>query len=414
MSRAAVLSAPAAVIILAALALPAFAQEPVHVLDRPKPEFDPVGGRVGSFFIYPKAELETRYESNVFATENNVEDDFIGVFNPQVSILSDWSRHALRAEAGAEVGRYAEFTDESYEDFFLRSDGRLDVLRSTRLTADVDLARRHEDRSSPDDVNGESPTEYYDLAGGVGASYQRSAILLSGDARVRYLDFQDVDSGTGGTINNDDRDRNIATAGGRVGYEIVPGYLAFIGGEYNNRNYISDLDDNGLDRDSQGYNLQAGAQFRLSGITRGEIGVGWQEQFYADSTLNDISGFSFSLGLTWFATELTTVEVFGSRSIEETTLQGASGYINSQLRVEVAHELLRNVILTGSLGGANNDYQGIDRSDYLLNASLGSRYLLNRNFYVGAQYNYRMREATSSSGSDFQRHIVMLLGGVQF
>ncbi len=338
------------------VAVPAVqAQDAVHVLERPKPEYDPVGGRVGSFFIYPDAQLETRYDTNIFATESDTEDDFIGIFSPSVSIESDWSRHALNATAGADVGRFVEFDSENYEDFFVGADGRLDVLRSTTVFGNVNFARLHEDRGSPDDVNGETPTVYYSYDAGVNAAYQVSRIALFGDANYQYLDYDDVDTSTGATINNDDRDRGVATAGTRVGYEIIPNYLAFVSGQYNNRDYTDDVDDSGLNRDSQGYDLSVGTQFRLSGITRGEVSVGWQQQFYEDAALDDISGFSFQLGVTWFASELTTVDFVGARTIEETTIVGAAGYLNSSLRVDVAHELRRNIILSGGLGAASND-----------------------------------------------------------
>lgn len=399
-------------LVAGAVAPRAQGEGPVHVLDRPKPEYEPVGGRVGSFFIYPKAELESRYDSNIFATENDTEGDFIGVFSPQILIESDWSQHALNATAGADVGRHAEFDSEDYEDAFAGLDGRLDVLRSTTLFADLNAARLHEDRGSPDDVNGETPTVFYDYDAGLNATHQFSRIALLGDARYRYLDYEDVESSTGATINNDDRDRGIATAGGRVGYEIVPDYLAFLRGEYNNRDYTAELDDGGVNRDSQGYNLGVGTQFRLSGITRGELSVGWQQQFYEDSSLEDFSGYAFRLALTWFATELTTVDVAGARTIEETTIAGASGYASTSLRVAVAHELLRNLVLTGSAGAASNDYQGIGRLDYLFEGTLGAKYLINRNFYLGAGYEFRMRE--SDEGSDYLRSIVMVRAGAQF
>ncbi|SMF21287.1 hypothetical protein SAMN06265365_104207 [Tistlia consotensis] len=403
----------AACFALAAVASAAAAQDAVSVLDRPRPEYDPVGGRVGSFFIYPKAEVETRYDTNIFATQNNAKDDFIGVFSPQISIQSDWTRHALNASAGAEIGRYADFSGEDYEDFFLKTNGRLDVLRSTTMFGDVNLSKLHEERGSPDDVNGKTPTEYYDLNGGVSGAYQVSRIALFGNARYQYLDYNDVQTSAGTTINNDDRDRGVATTGARVGYEIIPNYLAFVSGEYNNRDYVTSVDDSGLNRDSQGYDISVGTQFRLSGITRGEVSAGWQQQFYKDSQLNDISGFSFKLGVTWFASELTTVDFSGARTIEETTIVGASGYLNSSIRVDVAHELRRNIILTGGAGFADNDYQGIDRTDYLFDGSIGAKYLINRNFYVGANYEFTMRN-TNVDGSDYKRSVVMLRGGVQF
>ena len=74
------------------------------VLDRPKPELEPLGVRAGGFLIFPKVELGTSYDDNVFATENNEEGDFLFQVLPTVTVESDFNRHLLSFSAGANVG----------------------------------------------------------------------------------------------------------------------------------------------------------------------------------------------------------------------------------------------------------------------------------------------------------------------
>ena len=97
------------------------------VLDRPKPELHPLGVRAGSSLIFPKVELGTAYDDNVFATENNEEGDFLFQVLPTVTVQSDFSRHALKFSAGADIGRYADQTSENYIDYFFTGGGRFDV-----------------------------------------------------------------------------------------------------------------------------------------------------------------------------------------------------------------------------------------------------------------------------------------------
>src|SRR6266699_1072721 len=47
------------------------------VVERPRPEYDPLGIRFGSFFLYPRAELDEVYNDNVFATKTGTKSDFI-------------------------------------------------------------------------------------------------------------------------------------------------------------------------------------------------------------------------------------------------------------------------------------------------------------------------------------------------
>ena len=94
-----------AAVLLAGTSTTVIAQElrrGASVLERPKPELDPLGVRAGSFLIFPKIELGTAYDDNVFATENNEEGDFLFQVLPTVTVQSDFSRHALKFSAGAD------------------------------------------------------------------------------------------------------------------------------------------------------------------------------------------------------------------------------------------------------------------------------------------------------------------------
>ena len=92
-----------AAVLLAGTSTTVIAQElrrGASVLDRPKPELDPLGVRAGSFLIFPKVELGTAYDDNVFATENNEEGDFLFQVLPTVTVQSDFSRHATEIQRG--------------------------------------------------------------------------------------------------------------------------------------------------------------------------------------------------------------------------------------------------------------------------------------------------------------------------
>ena len=64
-----------------------------------------------------------------------------------------------------------------------------------------------------------------------------------------------------------------------------------------------------LNRDSDGWAVVGGSEFRLSNLAQGEVYVGYQEQSYDDPTLSDISGLAFGAGVDWFVTPLTTIRL---------------------------------------------------------------------------------------------------------
>jgi uncharacterized protein (PEP-CTERM system associated) len=106
-------------------------------------------------------------------------------------------------------------------------------------------------------------------------------------------------------------------------------------------------------------------------------------------------------------TPLTTVRFEAASTIEETIAAGASGYTDNSFGIRVDHELMRNVIVGGNASFANQDYEGIGRTDDVTRAGLGVDYLLNRNFSLRLGYDYTDRDS-NLLGLDYTRNEVGL------
>lgn len=371
------------------------------VESRPRPEIDPLGVRVRSFLFFPKLVVEEEYNDNIFATEQETEDDFITRVAPTMTIESDWSRHFLRFSTGAEFGLHAHNQNEDYTDYFAETEGRLDVTRDLDLRLGGGYARIHEERTDPDSTAGRNPTEIDRYR--AFAIYNQTFGRIGGRLEGRFLRFDYMDDGINGPgeINNDDRDRNVYEGSLRTSYEILPpDYEAFIQFGGNHRKYDRTPDDGGFDRDSYGWNARTGIALDLGGLVFGEAYVGYFDQIFdSDDNLDDIDGFTYGLAFDWNVTPLTTVNVFGDRTVRETVqterdngvVRGASGALRSSVGLGVDHELLRTLILSSDFLYYNDDFEGIDREDDNLEYALGARYFLNRNLYLNATYGLRRR-----------------------
>jgi hypothetical protein len=378
----------------------AYAQTPATprrgeaVATRPRPEIDPLGIRLGSFFLYPKLVVEEVYNDNIFATENDTEDDFITVIAPEVSLESNWTRHALNFATGLQKAFYADNDDEDYLDYFASFDGRIDVTRDIGLTGGTAYARRHEDRSDPNDADGEEPTEFDQIDSFLEYDHRFGRFRTTVDGSFRRLDFDDVKGG----INNDDRDRNIYGGGLRLGYEVARQYEAFVRGEGNVREYDETPDDAGRDRDSHGYQVVGGVALDLGGLLFGDVFVGYLDQTFPDANEDDVSGFTFGGVLDWNVTPITTITTRVTRDVRETTEDDASAYLSTLGGVTVDHELLRNLILSATASITHNDYEGSGREDLVYAAGAGARYLMNRYFYVTLGYRFLRRSSEDAPG----------------
>ena len=85
----------------------------------------------------------------------------------------------------------------------------------------------------------------------------------------------------------------------------------------------------------------------------------------------------------------------------------ADGNLQNAVGLEVQHELLRNVLLNGTLDYTRDDFQGTGRTDNVYGAGAGVSYLLNRNLTLDATYRFTKRDSDDND-VEFDRNIVLV------
>ena len=385
----------------------AYAQtEVIPAGERMAGQHAPMGVRAGSFLVIPKVELVETYNDNIYATENNEESDFITSVKPEVSVRSNWNRHALNAKAGAEVRKFASNGDEDETNYNVAMDGRVDVLRDTSIGGGVSYSKDHEDRGNPNTIgNPSEPVEYTTKIARVGAYRGLGRANARFDSEVKKLEYADGTSNGGTPINNSVRDRNEYTQTLRLGYQIDSRFEAFVKGALDSRVY----DNKSVARSSHGETYVAGTSFDISGKTRGEVYAGMTSRNYTGAGRTDFEEPVWGGKVTWNASDLTSVIASIDRTIEETTVTGASGFLNTDYRVGVEHAVTRDILLKGNVGYLQAEYDGTtaNREDETYTAGLGLDYYLGRCLKAGVGYQYTNRES-SATGGDYARNAVML------
>jgi hypothetical protein len=385
------------------------------VTNRPRPELDRLGVRAGGLFIYPSLGLQEFYDDNIFATDSGEEDDFITLVSPRVDVASDWTRHAFGLYGKAAIGRHADQTEEDFEDFSVGTNGRLDITQRAKLRAGVSYDRLHEGRGSPDDVRRQGGSPPADITlfdvGSVFLTYQQwlGRFLLESGGEVDRLRYDNVSREDGTIIINDDRDRAIYAGNLKMGYEFMQGYTAFIRGEVDYRRY-DDLCCRGalFDRDSEGYLIELGTDFDVTAVLFGDVAIGYRSQDYDDPSFDTIGDVAGRASLTWNPTGLTTVSALISRGeVIETTLSGSPAIFETEGRVTVDHELLRNLLLQAAVSVSDEDFQDIDRSDTYVRAGFGAKYLMNRYIQLDLSYRY-LSLGSDAEGQDFTNNTIFL------
>ena len=80
---------------------------------------------------------------------------------------------------------------------------------------------------------------------------------------------------------------------------------------------------------------------------------------------------------------------------------------------EVDHELRRNILIGGNLVATRDDYDGINRTDWIYGAGADATYLINRYLRAGVGYEFTQRDAESSV-NDFTNHVFLVRLGLQY
>ncbi len=383
------------------------------VIDRRRPEVEPLGVRAGAFRILPRVEVGPTYQSNVFATENNEQDDVVWIINPSIAARSDFADDfALNLMAAAEIGRYSDFTSENYTDYRLAADGRFDIDRERAVEGNLFHRGDHEGRGDPDLETGfAEPVEYTRTGGGLGYRQRFNRISVGVRGEAERLDFDDVRRTGGGVDNQDDRDRWEHGASLRVGYQVTEAVEAFVRGTLTRIRHLDDRDDAGFDRDSSGYEVVAGAAVELTGLLTGEAFAGYLSRDFEDARLSDFGGLGFGGRLVWSPTGLTSVTLAASREVDETgfTRNGvrASSYDRTILALGIDHELLRNLLLDARAQYRVDDFNGVDRSDDVYTLRVGARWLTNRHLTVSGGYTREWRNSGIPS-FDYTDNLVSL------
>ncbi len=373
------------------------------VLTRPGP-YDPVGFRSGPVFFFPSVSVQGIYNDNIYAEETNKRGDELLVIKPELQVQTDWSRHELQLYAGGEFGLYEDFTDEDYTDYLFQGRFRLDVSRATNILFEAGRGRDHQQRGDPEEVEGLKPTKFDATDAKVQINQSMGRLLLSGGASFRRLDFDDVEAVGGGFINNDDRDRDIYVANAKAAYQFSPGYSAYAEFSYNWRDFDDPLDDLGINRDSEGFEINAGLTFELTNLIQGSVYGGYMQQDPDDPSLDKIKGPAFGASLDWNVTPLTTIGLKGQRTIEDSQFANSAGFFADRGRLTIDHKFRENLIVGvfGEIG--QDDYRGINRNDFRYGLGASVEWALNRYLAAKFAYSYQGRNTDFPLVDDYNQN----------
>jgi hypothetical protein len=377
--------------------------EDVAVLDRPHPLYDPLGVPLGGFTLYPSLGLETDYDDNIYAQTNGGPGDAIEHIRPDVRLASNWSQGFVTLEANASLNRYLSYSSQDTDDWSVKGTGGLNFISNGVLELDLSSSQNTEPRSAASSVSNQAtPVVYKVNQATVSASQERDRFKFSWNASIQRFDYDNAAAIGGGVIDETYRDRTVPTMSGRVDFAASPNVAVF-GEAVGNIQNFDQADPSTLkSQNAAGYELLSGVNFQLSHLARGEFGLGYIDETYANAQYGKVSGPGFRNKVQWFPTQLTTVTASYVRSVEDSGVVGAPMYELDNAGLQADHELLRNLILSAQFNYMHSDYIGLARTDERYQGSAVASYLFDRHLSLNVTYTHlTQRSYGAAAGTPF-------------
>ena len=338
--------------------------------------FRPQGYPAGGFRIYPTLRLSTDYDDNISRSNDSKRGDGSFIVAPTIAARSNWSNHQLNSDAFYRSTHYFTRTAQNHDEYGANVDGRLDVMRTWKISGDAGYARLAETRGTPGDLffsNRLIRLNTYNA--GLQVSNQFNRINATIGASTQGYRYDDVNVG-GVIVDQGFRNRNVNGVNGRLEYQYSALTGLYVSGSYTQIDYRRALPT--FDRSSRGFSALGGVRFELSRLLSGQVGLGYIKQDFADPRFANLGGLNYNLSLKYQPTDLTSFSATASRRLTDSSLFAVVGVLTNDFRVSVEHELLRSLLLQGFLGYSNYNYRGINRVDNRFDIGAGARYRMNR------------------------------------
>lgn len=397
---------------LAALAIPqaVSAQEATEgstVTERERQRAEDTSLRLGAFLVSPQLTVNATYDDNIFATNTNADGDAYFTFRPEVFVRSNWSSNALSARAYFEQTVYSRFDGENNANYGIEVASRLDVSRQTRIFVDINASRQRERRSSLSSFfNTLTPVRYETYTVAFAAEQDLGNLRLRGEGSVKRYAYSEARLPTG-ILNQQFRNSLIYGGALQASYDINGLTKIIARGSLESRRFDLRPGDVGFDpitqtdRSGDGARIEFGVEREITRLIDATVRVGYLSFRYPDPRLRDISDFSYFANLRWNVTPLTTINAFAERRVDETSSQITAGNLRDEVSATVDHELLRNLILSGSVRLAwinPSVLQGAGllntRSSREQELAIQARYYFNRKLRLQGGYTYTARQSS--------------------
>jgi hypothetical protein len=382
-------------------------EKSVSVRNRPRPEYEAPGIRMGTFQLSPRLTVGSSRDDNVFATDTDQIEDRVTVLGGNVRLRS--------REGRVPMSVYGDFDSQSYsdnplEDYVDRTGGAsigFNFARRTTVSLGGDYALTHQSRGEPsfpaaaiERPRFETGTALLDIA------HDFASGRLNLSAERESINFDDALLAGGTTIDQDFRDRDTHTVEVQGNIVVGESLAALVRAVQVQRDYDLDTVAGEIDRNSTSTALFGGVALDVTNLMSGEVAIGALELDNRDPEQSDTRSVAVSSSLELYMTQLMTATVDVQRTSAAADIEGSASYIGTSVSIGLDYELRRNLILSAAVARSRREYTDLDRRDNNKRASISAQWLVNRRMNVVLDYSHIERRWLVDAGLNYRQRVL--------
>lgn len=367
----------------------------------PRPGFEPIVHHVGPAEMLISVDASAVYDTNVYATSRNGQDDGIFVLRPSVDLTLQDAGLSAHGVAYAEARQHVSVTREDALLFGLMLDGAARFSAQHGLDAMFKFDRAVQPRSDPEARAPTTvpPRKINTLSAELGYTARAGDVsfrLSPGADRIDFLDPAERD-----------RDLRVYRGTVRATWQPAAPVAFFLQGFVTRRDADLRRDFGGVDRDVTTYGALLGASREVNARIRGSMGVGVFRSEPDDPLLKPYTGFALDGQVTWTPRARTQITFAAFRGDVATVRVGASGRTDTRLSASIEQEARHNLLLSGEVGWRRSVFRGAGDKQDIVQGRVGVEYLATRRFSLFADATLSDRAATIPL-DEFSRGLVQV------
>ena len=398
------------------------------VLSRARPEYDPLGIRVGDFIVRPELNESVGYNSNVIG-QVPAKGSAEVITDATLTVGSDWARNSLGGSFNVTNTQVPGLPSQSNTAWNVAVGGSYDIGADT-ITLDATHQYAFILPYGIDVVSFNHPGVLYftpipynlnDARAGYTAVFGRFSVTpaveltnvtYGGTSYFGLNGFTPPAPVNGAVLGSPDSlsymNHNVYQGSVTARYEYAPlrdflfvargariDYTSATAGAF------------GPSRSGEEADVLIGLDYTANGVWRYRVLGGYETRQYQNYKSH--SAPVFEGDVIWQPAGVTTVTLRGERTIEDAVDLDVAGYVLTSGRLQVDHEIRRNIILTGYGSVVNAQYlETGGGAETFFGAGGGVTWLLNRTVHVALTYDWLDHNGVHGFGPNYLQNVALL------